>query len=305
PSSAISELQAAFGSILLSRKDRKDSTTTTTPTPLVYKWTGAFELFSFPRELRDNIYYHYLYRPNGVKYRRATSRAFPFDDSDSCTSLFVTCKQVYYEALQVFLRHNQIELIGRNHWRGRDHYDRALGGTLRLFPDKPADLLQRIRVKYQESSFMYMTYNWAQGVPTPGDVLIKILRDAYVFKDAFPKLREFTAIWLALPVYFAEKEGLHFENISEEEKTQVWLCWMKKWVAEKNVAPPKWVKFGFFDYWGDGEMQKHADAMNRAYARLAKDMAPSSDKNVELEESGRRWLEEMEGEARRKNGKRK
>jgi hypothetical protein len=82
PSSAIGELQDAFGPILLARNKVDASTlwanTTTQRSarilelakkpPILPKWTGSFTLLSFPRELRDKIYFHYIYRPKGIVY---------------------------------------------------------------------------------------------------------------------------------------------------------------------------------------------------------------------------------------------
>ena len=42
--------------------------------PALPKWTGFFALFSFPRELRDLIYYHSVYRPRGLHYTAHVSR---------------------------------------------------------------------------------------------------------------------------------------------------------------------------------------------------------------------------------------
>jgi len=291
PSSAIIELQAAFGSILLTRKETKKFRL---PEFGTHKWTGAFELFAFPRELRDRIYFHYLYRPKGVKYRRNTSYVFPFDHVDDITSLFLACRQVYDEALQVFCRYNQVEIIGRNYWRARSRYGKALDGTLRLFPEKPGRLLQRMRVQYSESTFMYDTYDYRQGSQKPGDAFVQMLRGAYAFKNTFPKLRELTVAWQARPLHFASHEDLRFEGRSEDEKKEIWLSWMKKWVGGSNVVPPRWVKFEFTDYWGEGEMQKHAHGLNEAYERLVSETASFREEEAELEESRKRWLEELE-----------
>jgi hypothetical protein len=80
--SAISELQEVFGTILLASKKVDLVTLYANPATQRYdwvlqpakkpaimpKWTGAFTLLAFPRELRDRIYYYYLYRPEGVVY---------------------------------------------------------------------------------------------------------------------------------------------------------------------------------------------------------------------------------------------
>src|SRR5690349_16692027 len=95
PSSAVTELQEAFGTILLAHRDKSDYTSIweehlrRANQAIKYKWTGAFELFAFPRELRDRIYYHYLYLPDGLTFNRNTSRRFPYDEPETVTNLFL------------------------------------------------------------------------------------------------------------------------------------------------------------------------------------------------------------------------
>jgi hypothetical protein len=79
PASSIAELQAAFGSILLATKSSTKTPivpyttyhgcSDTITKPCLPKWTGAFKLFDFPRELRDRIYHYAVHRPRG-KYSR-------------------------------------------------------------------------------------------------------------------------------------------------------------------------------------------------------------------------------------------
>jgi hypothetical protein len=142
-SCSIEELQSAFGSILAADKnvdpvpDYKNLTwkdcwspfhkpakpAKCTPDPTR---TGTFPFFSFPRELRDRIYFHYLYRPEGVVYRRQTANSFLYDKpSELITSLFLTCHQVYEEALPVFCRHNEVEVVNRYQWQHRDRHGKA------------------------------------------------------------------------------------------------------------------------------------------------------------------------------------
>jgi hypothetical protein len=88
PSFSITELQAVFGSMLLTTKstNTKSNIPYTTyrgcpDTPLKPsppKWTGAFKLFDFPRELRDLIYYHAVYRPKGLHHTAHVSRDWQF-----------------------------------------------------------------------------------------------------------------------------------------------------------------------------------------------------------------------------------
>jgi hypothetical protein len=87
-SSSIAELQAAFGSILLATKSNKKTAAAPYTTyrgcsdgrlkPGLPKWTGAFKLFDFPRELRDRIYYYAVYRPRGLHYTAHVQRDYFF-----------------------------------------------------------------------------------------------------------------------------------------------------------------------------------------------------------------------------------
>jgi len=71
--STIRELQYALGPLLLTTKkvELQRPEWVLTPAkkpPIMPKWTGSFALLAFPRELRDRIYFHHVYRPEGVKY---------------------------------------------------------------------------------------------------------------------------------------------------------------------------------------------------------------------------------------------
>ncbi|KAH7084160.1 hypothetical protein FB567DRAFT_446131 [Paraphoma chrysanthemicola] len=325
--SPITELQAVFGSILLARKTVEPVTThskslvwdTYTQTfrrtqaapaltpEMLPRWNGAFDLFSFPRELRDRIYYHYVYRPKGVHYHRTTTRSFPFMDyPDDITSLFLTSKQVYDEALQVFCRYNQIEIKTPGYWAYRSNDSRALTGTLRLFPDKPGRLVQRVRKRYREYIHVYGSYASDHLGQRAGDALLQMFRDAYTFKNAFAKLREFTVVWEANPHFFATQDNLHFDDKSEEEKVQVWLNWMKKALHGSNIVPPRWITFEFDSNWRKNEMHANQSALNEAYARLVRESGTWDEQQAMLEESGRKWLEEvsvLDKKKRRKNKK--
>jgi hypothetical protein len=322
PPSAITELQAAFGSILLARRDVDQVTVHSKKLswdwysqsfknrpklperPALPKWTGAFELFSFPRELRDRIYYHYLYRPKGVLYNRKTTRSFPFTDHpEDITSLFLTNRQVYNEALEVFCRYNQIEIKTSGYWAYRSNDSRALTGTLRLFPDKPGRLVQRVRKRYREYIHVYGSYSHDHLGQKPGAIFLQMLRDAYTFKNAFAKLREFTVVWEANAHFFATQENLAFDAKTEADKVHIWLQWMKTWLQGSNLVPPSWVQFEFDSNWRRNEMQAHAAALNEAYARLLRDSATWDDQQAQLEDSGKKWLEEMSGLERRRKTK--
>ena len=204
--SAISELQDLFGSLMVPCQDKHDDASVFTrffphawepiggdgrfpPSRIEYKWTGAFELFSFPRELRDRIYYHYLYRPEGIGWLRNSTRTWPFEHSEDITSLFLVSRQVYVEAYQVFCRYNRISIGGLSSWSS------ASDGILRLFPDRPAGMLQRVSKNYFQAHMRYASQSVYRSARAPGDAWVQMMRDAYTFKSFFPRLREFTARW--------------------------------------------------------------------------------------------------------------
>ncbi|KAF2034241.1 hypothetical protein EK21DRAFT_57040 [Setomelanomma holmii] len=319
--SAIDELQTVFGTLLLARKDPKPPTNGTSAwnpytvtyeyipalpsSPPLPKWTGSFALFAFPRELRDRIYFYYLHRPKGVIYHRKTHRNFPFTDhSEDITSLFLTSQQVYSEALQVFCRHNQIEIKQSGYSKYGSKDSTALAGTLGLFPDKPGRLVQRVRKPYREYMHMYGSHDNDLLGQKARDAWLQMLRDAYTFKNFFPKLREFTVCWEANPRFFAPQDNLAEEK-TEEEKVRIWLGRMKKWMEGRNVVPPRWVRFELGSGWKQSEVQHHTEALNRAYARLTREGASWDEQQTMLEESGRKWLEDVSRKTSRKRKKSK
>jgi hypothetical protein len=313
PPSRISELQDAFGTLLLTSKktepvssynDRFDST------PILPKWTGTFALFSFPRELRDRIYYHYLYRPKGILYAkgylfrerriapRPPNKTNPHKSND-ITALFLTSRQVYDEALQAFCRYNQIEIYGRVHWRHRD-YGKAPRGILRLFPEKARTMVQRIRNQYGPRNSWLVAEDGTSEYQTPREVFIQVLRDAYIFKNTFPMLREFTAAWdIYGGLYQDENIELDYEDL--EQDVDLWLGWMRRCVEQANVVPPPWVRFQFSKGCEFIDMQVYAASLNKAYARLVNEMPA---RTVDPEESGKKWIEEMAMEKRKKRNSR-
>ena len=264
-SSSISELQTAFGTILMARKNKLKHPAP----PILPKWTGAFALSSFPRELRDRIYYHYLFRPSDIIYRCSTSRTKLYDQPKHTTALFLTCRQVYTEALQVFCRHNIIDISDRHIWQNRNRiqFGTFLKNTLRLFPDRAARLVQRVSKEYRM---------WQHIETTPSDEFVQILRDAQIFRDTFPKLREFSVQWKAAPYFFEPQVRLWWVDYTsakqpsavyhpEEDNVELWLSWMRKWIDDKKVVPTRGVKFVFIP--GNGEAYEfHQHCLREAAA---------------------------------------
>lgn len=284
PTCLIGELQSALGPLLLARKDRY-----TPPAPIIRpKWTGAFHLFSFPRELRDRIYFHHLYRPKGVVYKRKTGQQWPFNQDGHIVSLFLTSRQVYEEALQVYARYNEFRFEDYGRWHRKKPF-KGIEGKLRLLPDAHMSLLQKVTRNY--------------GGHDTAMAWVQMMHEAILFKSYCPKLREFTACW---SIYsFIRDAGIErlekpaiFAETTDEAKVQTWLDLLRRMAHETNLAPPGWIKIRISNSW-----QPQDPAVNTAYARLVKEFG-IKDVEYDMEQSGRKWLEESwsDGERRRRKG---
>ena len=230
--SQIAELQSVFGTILtLSKRTKTSPTPETSNYP---RWTGSFRLFDFPREIRDCVYYWYLYEPKGLKYTRTGSRhlTFPFTDSRHVV-LFLTSCQVYEEALEVFCRFNAIEIT--NTWR--------LEGTLRLFPDRPAQMIQRIQLIYRHT---YYKSHWRRKNRVSG-AWAQMILEAQVAKSYFPMLREFRALWYCSTNSFELEEGLKLQSEAPEVTTEMLLGWMRFLVSRGQVDTTQVAESGLLE----------------------------------------------------------
>ncbi|OAL03067.1 hypothetical protein IQ06DRAFT_375714 [Phaeosphaeriaceae sp. SRC1lsM3a] len=302
---AIEELQNAFGTLLLNRRNRNpisdqasslgicsDHSANKASETIVPHWTGSFDLFAFPRELRDRIYYHYLYRPSLV-YRRNTDRRFPFEDHpEEVASLFLTCRQVYDEAFLVFCRYNLVEFRFGARIQHNRICNKGLAGVIRLFPDKPARHLQHLGVSSER--YMYFTYRrfGDQHLTIPTDAFAQMLRDAYAFKDVFPKLRDFTVSFCKYDHFFGYSSMFEVEGQDEEEKITNCAELMSTWLGTDTVLPPRWFRFRFDEHWMFKFLVAQEDIWNKAYARLARERA---DKIEPVDESGKVWIEKKWG----------
>ncbi|KAH3970603.1 hypothetical protein HBH51_114800 [Parastagonospora nodorum] len=307
PQCPIRELQDALGPLLLSTKkvELQRPEWILTPAkkpPILPKWTGSFTLLAFPRELRDKIYYHYIYRPEGVLFRRNTARCYLFDDRpEDRISLFLTCRQVYDEAWQVFCRYNAVHLPARQDWGNPRTNFKTLDGTLRVFPDKPARSLQRISLSFMQYMFMYR-YRTERDQLTAGEAFVQILRDAYTVKFTFPKLRECIVFFDTYHDFFGlDSRTFQIPGADDEEKTQWAFNLMKRFVGPITVVPPSWLVFRFNPDW-HYEYFKHQEGIwNAGYQRLVREYA---DKDEALENSGKKWIEETwEFERKKKKAK--
>jgi hypothetical protein len=301
PNTAIGELQEVFGTLLTT--DTKTApvpsyhtwdlwswrTKYKAPPPLLPEWTGSFKLLSFPREIRDTIYFHYVFRYRGLRYRTNSAiTEWSAPAENQMLPLFLTCRQVYEEALRVSCRYNQIE-VPRRLDRKLRNYREVPGGLLRLFPEKPRNLVQRIHYEAYYEAERHVTF-------------LQILQDAHTFKAVFPMLREFTADWRA------RGEGLIADlNIQEgrhEENVQAWLGWFRLWVRKSKVVPPPWVRFQFGCGSGFSPIHEHAGSMNEAYSIMLRQPPTLLTEMMDVEESGKKWIEEMGKEEKRKRKKR-
>ncbi|KAK2051686.1 hypothetical protein LY76DRAFT_673929 [Colletotrichum caudatum] len=288
--SAIDELQSALGPILVAEEDR--STKPWTPSPACAQSPGGKgpvpAIFACPREVRDRIYYHYLYRENRAYYSRATWSRWPFSPNQDVVSLFLTCRQVYQEAVEVFHRHNQVE-IGSE--------PRLEGGPVKVLDMFPAAHARELRTccrRYGECYALYTRY--APMKHYAGELWHIVIRDAYLLRSYFPKLRRFTAVLNAHPDYFREQEGIVLDGRTEEEKVQIWMEWMRFSTREMRALPPLWMKIQFTlgPFRNDGR-QLHQDSLNEAQARFATELAAKEGAD-DLDALGSRWAEETAGE---------
>ncbi|KAH9871048.1 hypothetical protein J1614_006622 [Plenodomus biglobosus] len=313
--SSILELQQALGPLLLARKHKCTCLTQhrklpfipshgcpdTLPLhePIKPQWTGAFQLFSFPRELREKIFFHYLHRPQGYTWARYSApRHFSPSQHPAVdvTRLLLTSRQVYAEARDVFCRYSTVYLSRDP----RATYGKRLDDILRHFPYRPSRALQCVGNVYWSDS----TWGNEKGAP---DSFLQILRDAHEMKAQFPRLRVFKVRYGVQ--HLSDAEALLVDcKWSDERKVAKMLHWMRSVVAGSNVVPPAWVRWELFGQWQEvgrcdewGReigpcVERDQSSMNKAYRLLVREWSGVDD----LEESGRKWIEE----ARRLEGRR-
>jgi hypothetical protein len=277
--SAIPELQEVFSTLLQLEREKpgtnKYSKQLDQPKP---QWTGSFRLFDFPRELRDRIYFYYSYNPKGVIYRRSSRPDFITGVDGRHVALFLTCRQVYDEALEVFCRYNAVRI----------QFKSQLAGILRIFPDKPGAMLQRIQLVYQwPTGRQGLNSSWAQ-----------MIVESRVAKQYFPVLRECTALWYISIWSFLHHENLDLKDKSRQERQDLLLSWMRFWYREDKQIPPKWLRVEFTANHGFGDTELNAP-FSQALEVFREEV--KGDEVVEdLETSGQTWLEAMSQGPRKK-----
>ncbi|KAB2104888.1 hypothetical protein AG0111_0g6501 [Alternaria gaisen] len=337
--SCIPELQAALGPLLLTRASPSDlsshspgSYTIARGCPdkippkeqVLPKWTGAFKLFDFPRELRDRIYHYVVHIPGGVHYTTQTKRDLQDRPSSDIVNLFLVSKQVYYEASQMFGRSNTVWLSSS--YSPREGYRKPLTGLLRLFPDPAADALTSVSHVYHDTIARPLGM-WGMAPShdsiasggdgtghfhkrqKPGETFCEILRDAHVISQRFPKLKVFDAVWYVglrfheypIPECVVHNIATFLRNYgSREEAVKMWLDLMRQWLQKGNVVPLGCVWFSVQGYSTDGFGSEMDEAANEAYQILVKESKDRED----IEASGKMWLEDMEEASRcRRKGK--
>ena len=273
----------------------------------------SFPFFSVPRELRDEIYEYVLYRPRGLAHRRHVAiiepipgyRSFRFrkySNPDFCEpidimALFLTSQKMYEEALSTFCRINTITINKRTH--------RPLAGTLRLFPEKAAQMLRSIELPYEDyDPNRHEEWNG----PRPHITWEKIVEDAWVAKEFFPMLRRVKAIWRSENAFFEEAENMDFMEKTEETKVMMWSSWMRLQVQRTRQVPPDWLQVVFTK---EGRpyrhMGSHQESFDQALQNIREERArlclrPSA---AELEASGRKWLEDTSNGCRTRSRRKK
>ncbi|KAE8854001.1 hypothetical protein HRS9122_00993 [Pyrenophora teres f. teres] len=318
---AITELQAALGPLLLTKRNKNEvpyppvSTGYQSPPPEEpYIYEGVFNLFGLPRELRDEIYRHVLQRPSGVYYARHFSRGFDFwwnrGKVDDLVNLSLVSKRVHEEAFETFCRCNTF-ILALPYCNERDGLRKPLRGQLRLFPDRAAGELIQVKNLYHDVVDRHLSY-WgpapshgsaAEGGDgtenhrkddTSQDTFYKILRDAYVFQEFFPNLLVFHAQWhprMDGPMdRIAESMGT---NTNREECVAMWIKLMREWLENGNVVPLACVRFNLDGTIYRGYDERVDELANEAYQKIVREWKTSE---VDIEESGKLWLEEMDKE---------
>jgi hypothetical protein len=328
--SAIEELQSAFSSILALKKENVEvakppdwrpwdmiimeerTAREAKPTPIYPRWTGSFDILSFPRELRDNIYFHYLYRNKALIWRRRPNNGHEYRDrlghiavyspnTDQHTlNLFLVSRQVYEEALYVFCSSTAILVERRKDSLVKR---RTLAGSLRLFPETPANMLQHLELRYIDYWPMRDVGGWSGSGSS--NTWAQIVRDALVAKERFPRLTTYTALWEIEWYSFNDNEGMEeLQSESTELKTASWLWWFRKQNETRAIVPPRWVRVRLepapTSYYRWSESEADQGALKRALELFQEELsAKKAEKRDELEDSGKKWIEEEWGDGRR------
>ncbi|KAJ4289083.1 hypothetical protein N0V90_011425 [Kalmusia sp. IMI 367209] len=279
---------------------------------------NGFNIFSLPPELRDLIYYHHLYRPKGLVWRRLNNHGYkqstnpwhPYQANYSAhpgdpeiVALFLTSHQVYAEALYVFCAANKVRIERRKYT--------ALPNLLRVFPASAADMLQLLELSYHEyETARHDGEAWTGAKPS--HTWARIVLDSHTIKAYFPRVRRFTALWKTRLYFFADEAGhedwgADILGPAEEGQSEPWLVWLRDAQRGVNREPPRWlfVRFARFVSHVDrsAEYQQAWDGALETIKEEArvKELGMRAD---ELEDSGKMWMEEEWGVGRRQKRRR-
>ena len=141
-----------------------------------------------------------------------------------------------------------------------------------------------------------------------------MISEAYVLKEFFPRLKTFKVDWSAFEKGLERRIFKGLEDLGEsdadrqamlEERTDALVQWMRVCAKNKGmqVVPPEWLQIEWdegpqpcpTEWWYQSHVKKkrvarfQSDVLKLAQRRFAKERAVTQD---ELEDSGRKWLEE-------------
>ncbi|KAF2623246.1 hypothetical protein BU25DRAFT_414511 [Macroventuria anomochaeta] len=293
------------------------------PDPIVTPRTDApgtpFPFLSLPRELRDEIY-AYTFPPSGLRCRYQTSRV-PTRWSNrsrkpaSYLLLLLTSHQIHDEAQATLLRTCTVEIVSRYSHRNRYHHGSStVHGIMRMFPSAQAGLVSVVCMQYGYYTPLYLGETGKE-IDQLFAMWEYMVSEAYILRECFPRLRRFGARYLEFEMALGQRFFQRLEHVDEsdraarqvwmEERAQVLVEWMKSWVQGKGLVPPPWLKIELpeVDERPEGSarcVRFQQDALDLAHRLFAKERLVTQD---ELDESGRKWLEEWSAQRKRKRKK--
>jgi hypothetical protein len=142
-----------------------------------------------------------------------------------------------------------------------------------------------------------------------------VVRDSYILKSHFPQLQAFNASFQAFQeglryrffqsVYDVDETDTTARQLKVQEKAQVIVQWMEHCLQDKGLVPPSWLRIKLSTEYKPSDahvrcirfQQEALDLAHRSYAKMR------AVTQVELDESGRKWLEEWSAESKRKRKK--
>lgn len=327
--SAIAELQAALGPLLLIKRDKSSipkaiTAGYETPPEEPFEWTGTFRLLDLPRELRDKIYRYILQRPDRTYYTAHVNQPFWWNwriRSEDISNLFLVSKQVHQEALDMFCRCNVV-ILSTPYGSDREGLAKPLRGQLRLFPERIARRLTKVRITYND--IVDRPYGPHGDAPSHASVAMggdgteryrknnrseetfhEILSDAHVLQEFFPNLQVFEVAWRprADGALTQKAEAMKYDtDTKREENLGTWLRLMREWLKDGKVAPLGCVTFFLDGPEWNGYGERLDGLINEAYQIIVKEWKGPE---VDIEDSGRLWLEEMDKEQVTRKGKKR